>query len=640
MKLNSKPLFSIVTVGRNESKTLPRLLDSLKEFFARGGEMIFVDTGSADGTVDVARKGGATVFEVGDRFTTIIDQETADAINEKFVVAPDPAIVKAGDRFFSFADSRNYAKGLAKNDFLCTPDCDEAWTTLNIDAINELITLGYEKLMVPFVFSHFPDGSPAVKFSADTRFYDRRKIYWKGIIHETQQHDGEVKTASVGEDVAYLEHYQNTETDRSKYLSGLGWACYQEPDNDRNSHYFGRELMYRGHYHSAIKELRRHIAMGKWPTERGQSMIFLGSCLTGLGPDHYDEALEWWNKAIGIGDPRREPWLTTALFWMKQDNKVLASAYATAALEISNCGFYANDVANYTTFPHEVLYWAKGWLGDIPAAREHILKCLEYQPYNPKYLEDTKYYFSKEEQGEIRKKSVASASKFVRGRVINRIALPITRECNRNCPECSARMADPNWKRGNSHVPVDELKWVGKTLGPIRTIEMTGGEPSIHPDFEEISKNIHDWFQCDDIMVLTNAVEFLKHPDKLPLLLNYDRVYISWYTNDFAVKYGVGANTEAVNFVEDYLKMNGKKAWVQRMDEHTPIGKPPYKGIPTCGYNVGDSVGYGDKRIYGCCSAYWLPDRGTSIPLTEDWRSHLSELVTPCASCFLTGGTQ
>jgi len=383
------PKFSVITIGRNEEKTLPRLLDSLAEFFGRGGEMIFVDTGSTDKTAEVARKGGAKVFEVGDRFRTVIDKATATAINNKFVVAPDPPIVKAGDPFFSFADARNYAMDLASNDFLCTPDCDEAWTVLNIDKINELIEAGWEKLFVNFVFSHFPDGSPSVKFSADTRFYDRRKIKWKGIIHETMQ--GNAKMMAVGEDVAYLEHYQNQETDRSRYLSGLGWACHLEPDNDRNSHYFARELMYRTYYKSAIKEFRRHIDMNRWDLERGQSMIFLGNCYAATGEE--DEALEWWHKAIGSGGPRREAFLSLAHWYQQKNNPRLVAAYTAAALEIPNNGFYANDVSNYTFTPHEYLYWAKGWVGDIAEARTRLLKCLEYQPTNQKYIHDMIYYF-------------------------------------------------------------------------------------------------------------------------------------------------------------------------------------------------------------------------------------------------------
>ena len=219
--------------------------------------------------------------------------------------------------------------------------------------------------------------------------------------------------------------------------------------------------------------------------------------------------------------------------------------------------------------------------------------------------------------------------RFLEGRKIDRIALPIIRECNRRCPECPAR--------GSGYVPADELKWVGEMLGPIKTIEVTGGEPSIHPDFRYISENIHNWFDCKDIMLLTNAEEFLRDPGKLPLLLHYDRVYISWYTNDFGIKYGIGPNTGAVNFAEDYLKDNGRYVWVQRMDRHTPIGKPPYKGIPTCGYDRGDSVGYSGGMIYGCCVALWLKDKGKGIPLTKDWREHLGEIELPCANCFLTG---
>ena len=813
----NQPKFSVVVVGRTEAACLPRLLGSLSEFFARGGDMVFVDTGSRDNTAQIARDAGCRVFEVGDRFRTLIDKETADAINGKFVVQPDGPIIKEGDPFFSFQDARNYAKGLALNDFICTPDCDEAWTTLDIDRLNGFIEAGWEKLFVSFVFSHFPDGSPSVKFLADTRFYDRRRITWKGIIHETMQ--GEAKTTTIGEDVAYLEHYQNTETDRTRYLAGLGWACHLEPGNDRNSHYFARELMYRRNYNSAIKEFHRHIDMNGWDLERGQSMVYLGDCYLAAGND--DKAMEWWGKALAQTNPRREAFLELAQYWKRKDNFRLTAAYAVAALEIPNNGFYANEVANYTFLPHELLYWAKGWMGDIPAARQHTLKVLEYQPDHSPAIRDLHYYFSDpavsiviptirpeksdklakliydnagydnyeiiiekddpanpqgapkvlkrgvdRSSGElvmflgddcvpqknfllhavnemrrrfpdmdglialddmVNKRPICShwlASKkllpalggdffytgydhwfcddelmartkkmgkfywsqiakvrhdhplvtgepldehyrrvtsseavekgrklfvsrngeidnttpFDKRRVINRIALPITRACNRDCPECSAREADKCWDRNNPHVSVKEIKRVGKTLGPIGTIEMTGGEPSLHPDFVEISEHIHDWFQCKDIMLLTNGYLF-NDPEKLPLLLNYDRVYVSHYNQKFADKYGTPTNTEVHDKIRSYLKDKPVKFWSQLIENHDPIGTPPYKGVcpPHCQYDKGDSVGYGDGKIWGCCTSYWLPDKGRGIPLTPDWRGHLGEIGLPCRSCFLTG---
>jgi glycosyltransferase EpsE len=392
-----------VVVGRNESKTLPRLLDSVSHFMKAGGDFVYVDTGSTDGTPDVARAGGCRVFEEGPRFHYTCDAETAKAINDKFVAGDDPPIINEGDRFFAFDQARNYAMGLAKNDFICTPDCDEAWTVLNIDKLNKLIEEGYEKLMVDFVFAHFPDGKPAVEFCADTRLYDRRKIKWKGIVHETMQHQGDVKMGRVGRDVAFLEHFQNKETDRTRYLAGLAWACHEEPGNDRNSHYFARELMYRGRFRSAIKEFQRHIDMNAWPDERGQSMVYMGNCYEALGDEAM--ALRSWHEAFELTGNRREPLLCIAHYWKRKDKKLAVAAYAAAALQIPNNGFYANRVANYTFEPHALLYWAKGWTGDIPAAREHLLKCLEYHPAEATFLRDMQFYFSEDEIAEARKKA-------------------------------------------------------------------------------------------------------------------------------------------------------------------------------------------------------------------------------------------
>ena len=390
-------------VVRNEAKTLPRLIASLQEFFARGGDAVLVDTGSTDNTTEVARAGGFRVFEEGDRFRYVCDEETAKAINDKFVAFGEPQIIKAGDSFFAFDKARNYAMTLAANDFICTPDADEAWTTLDIDRLNALISEGYEKLMVDFVFAHFPDGTAAVEFCADTRFYDRRKIWWKGIIHETMQHRGEVKMGRVGRDVAFLEHYQNRETDRTKYLSGLAWACHQEPTNDRNSHYFARELMYRGYFRSALKEFQRHIDMNAWPEERGQSMVFMGNCYEAMGEG--EAARRMWHEAFELTGNRREPLLALANHWKAKDKKPMVAAYAAAALQIPNNGFYANRVANYTFEPHALMYWAKGWMGDIPAARQHLLKCLEYHPKDEKFLSDMVYYFTDEEIAEAHRKA-------------------------------------------------------------------------------------------------------------------------------------------------------------------------------------------------------------------------------------------
>jgi organic radical activating enzyme len=227
--------------------------------------------------------------------------------------------------------------------------------------------------------------------------------------------------------------------------------------------------------------------------------------------------------------------------------------------------------------------------------------------------------------------------KFVHGRVINRMAIPITRMCNRHCPDCMAwARTDPS----KSHVSTEELRWAGAVMGPIQKIEITGGEPTLHPDFEEISEHIHEWFQCKDIMLLTNGYLFDSHPDKMPLLLCYDRVYVTHYTHIFKEIYGTPVNTDVHDkiqvFIKDYPQV---KFWSQVMNRHDPIGKPPYRGAcpPHCQYDKGDSLAYYRGQLYGCCTAWQLPYKGRGILLTKDWRNHTTEIELPCEQCFLTG---
>ena len=49
--MDTKPMFSVTLIAKNEERSLPSLLASLSEFRARGGEILLVDTGSTDKTV-------------------------------------------------------------------------------------------------------------------------------------------------------------------------------------------------------------------------------------------------------------------------------------------------------------------------------------------------------------------------------------------------------------------------------------------------------------------------------------------------------------------------------------------------------------------------------------------------------------
>jgi len=361
------PLFSMVLIARNEEKTLPRFLASIQEFQKRGGEIIIVDTGSTDETVGVARSFGCTVAEAGDQFTVHIDEDLCRILTREYLVdseAEDASgWIKAGTRFFNFSDARNFAAGPASCDIIAMPDCDEVFTRMDIDFINQRIRKGAYRFNYSYVFAH-AEGRPLLKFS-HSKFYNRRKYQWKNFVHETlcemdsqENQAGKALEEKLDESILLLEHFQNQETDRGQYLAGLAYDCWKNKNtNDRNSHYLGRELMYKGKYRSAIKELTRHTEMKGWPPEQARSMLFIGDCWQYLG--NHEKMKNAYQKSFDMY-ASRDSLLAMARFYHRQEDHQRTASYAEAALAVARPAelLYFSLETDYTYAPHELLYWA------------------------------------------------------------------------------------------------------------------------------------------------------------------------------------------------------------------------------------------------------------------------------------------
>ncbi len=368
----SKPLFDIVCIAKNEIKTIDRLTRSLNEFFERGGKAFLLDTGSTDGTPDVARKIGWNVTEVeNSKFRRVITKEEAEGINKRYVVEGEEPIVKEGDSFFDYSGARNFAATLSEQDMIAMPDLDEEYTKLDIDKINEAIQNGAEQFEYQFVFAHDPEGNPVTQF-LHSKFYNKTKATWTGVVHEVLS--GHTVRKYLDESICKLEHWQQPSDRRSNYLGGLALACYlggiAAESPDRASHYFGRELLYCGRYNSAIRELHRHIDMNKWPEERSESWVYIGDAYKKLGQD--EEALHCWFQASTIGALRREPLLKIADYYARAADPHRTIAFVNACKRIPYSGFYADNMDNYDKIPNGLLEWAYDQLDNTYAAPDNI----------------------------------------------------------------------------------------------------------------------------------------------------------------------------------------------------------------------------------------------------------------------------
>ena len=391
--MNTKPRFSVTLIAKNEEKSLPNLLASLKEFRERGGEILLVDTGSTDKTAEVAFGSGVNVHFEGDRFHHAIDEKLAAKINYAFIVEGEAPIVKAGDSYFDFGESRAYAMSLASNDWVLCPGCDEVFTKIDIDRIHGFMDAGNSQLRFDYIWSQNPDGTPKVRFYRDAYLFDRTKWHWIGCIHETvTENTAGEKWANLPEDVALVEHHQLPQEGRSnRDATGLAISCLNEPDNDRHAHYFARELMFQKRYLSAIRQFLRHVKLNKWDLERGQSLTFIGDCYWYMGDKA--SAVMWYHESFRFCAERRAPLMRLADLYFKEKDWRRATAYATAALTIPYLAFYANDMAHYTSMPHEILYSSLYWAGNIEGARWHWNECMKIDPNNSTYIIDGIKFF-------------------------------------------------------------------------------------------------------------------------------------------------------------------------------------------------------------------------------------------------------
>jgi len=386
----NKPAISVCVVAKNAAQTTKRLFDSLKEFADRGGDMVLVDTGSTDETKTLYAAFGFRVFDVGDRFDIKVEKDVAEFINAEAAAVGEPPIVKEGDRLFHFADARNFAAAQAVNDYIANPDADEELTVFNIDKI-ELFFQAASRFTYEFVFSHKADGSAHHAFRTDTRFSDRRHWRWKGVVHETLEPLTEnPKTVYVPPDVLKIEHYQVPSETRGSYLTGLAYACHIQPENDRNLHYYARELHYRGWPKLALTKFQKHLELSKWDLEKAQSLIFMGDICINAKDDA--KAIEHWRKAIEMAPQRRDPWLKLAHYYFTHSRPHETIACAAAALALPPVVFYGNVADGHTFLPHHYLYWGYHKIGDIEKARDHWMMALSYDPKNQAFQYDSIYF--------------------------------------------------------------------------------------------------------------------------------------------------------------------------------------------------------------------------------------------------------
>ncbi len=354
----------VYAITKNEEKFAKRWFNSMKE----ADKIYILDTGSTDKTVQILKNLGAHVI-------------TKEIKPWRFDIA------------------RNLSLDLVPTDTdicVCT-DLDEVFekgwrTTLEkIWSKNKITRLGYN-----YNWSFDSNNNPAVNFYI-SKIHSRNNYIWKHPVHEVlvniKNNEELINTNEIT-----LNHYPDNKKSRSSYLPLLELSVQEDPNDDRNVHYLGREYMYYQQWEKAIKTLKKHLSLptATWKDERCASMRFIARCYSNL--NNKNEAIKWYDKAIKEASYLRDPHVEKALLMYKlQDyNKVIY--LCNKALDIpKNEKSYINEPFSYDHTIYDLLSMCYYYKNDKNLALYYINKAIEISP-NIERLKNNKKIFENMEE--------------------------------------------------------------------------------------------------------------------------------------------------------------------------------------------------------------------------------------------------
>ena len=229
---------------------------------------------------------------------------------------------------------------------------------------------------------------PKISFYIE-KIHNRNDYKWTHPVHEVLTYIGNTKENVIKCENITLNHYPDRTKSRSSYLPLLELSVKEDPKDDRNMHYLGREYMYYGKYQEAIDTLIKHLSLptATWKDERCASMRFIARCYKYL--KRYNESIMWLEKAIKEAPYLRDPYIELALTYYILEDYPNVEKYCLEALKItSHEKTYINEIFSWNETVYDLLSLAYYYQGEYQKALENINKALEINPTDERLIKN------------------------------------------------------------------------------------------------------------------------------------------------------------------------------------------------------------------------------------------------------------
>lgn len=348
----SKYKVCVYAICKNEAKFIERWVQSMKE----ADEIYVLDTGSTDDSMQLFEKLGVNA--------------------KQEVIKP-----------WRFDVARNKALEMVPLDTdicVCT-DLDEVFESGWREKLEDIWNDKVDKVKYNYHWSFDEYGNPATTFYIE-KIHRREGYQWHHPVHEVLNvKEGEI---SILAPQITLNHYPDQTKSRGSYLPLLELSVKEDPIDDRNMHYLGREYMYYGKYNEAIDTLIRHLNLptARWDAERCASMRFIARCYLSL--NRKKEAEMWLKEAIKEASYLRESYVELAQVY--SDEQRYEEAYQLlqkAFLIKEKAPIYINEAFAWNDYIYELMGIVCYYLKLYPESLLYMKKALELNK-NSKRIKD------------------------------------------------------------------------------------------------------------------------------------------------------------------------------------------------------------------------------------------------------------
>lgn len=350
----------VYAIAKNEEKFVDRWVRSMSE----ADEIYVLDTGSTDNTIKLLKDRGVNV-----RNKTYKNFRFDRARNDSMEMLPEDADI-----------------------CVCT-DLDEVFTKGWREKLEKAWIRGTKQAKYRYVWNYNADGSEGYVFMYE-KIHARHGFVWTHPVHEVLKSDTK-SFEVVTVDGVTLEHHADPTKSRGQYLGLLEQSVKEDPNDDRNMHYLGREYMFAGEWQKAINTLKKHLLLptSLWKDERCASMRFIGRCHVALG--QLGEAEFYFKLAICECPNKREAFWELGKFYYDKEKWLECAAAIYSMFNITKRDLsYISDPECWGGMPYDLLSICDYYLSNKQEATRNAKIALSFSPNDTRLLGNLKIFES------------------------------------------------------------------------------------------------------------------------------------------------------------------------------------------------------------------------------------------------------